>query len=298
MTGAYPDAVPVLRELADLKRIRVAGASGSLADQAFLRSWSRLSRGDALTRVAGEECAQALAAARLGGVDATVLADAGLLPEEILEVLSRAFDSLGLELPGAGDLRRFLTPDRLAVLPQPPEFARLLALQPRAGATYPGRPRVVVEPPESHGDHCFVTAVFAALLAPSYGAVAEEAFLLGLAHHLHNARMPDSGFAGEELLGAALPRVMATLTRASLRELPPALAAHVHALLPARDDADSELGQAFHAADVLDRVLQVHHHARAAAFTAAQALVDLDIVHPGPVQGFQLEVLAACGLAA
>ena len=54
--------------------------------------------------------------------------------------------------------------------------------------------------------------------------------------------------------------------------------------------------QAFHAADVLDRVLQVHHHARAAAFTADQALVELELVHEGPVQAFHDEVLAASGL--
>jgi hypothetical protein len=54
--------------------------------------------------------------------------------------------------------------------------------------------------------------------------------------------------------------------------------------------------QAFHAADVLDRVLQVHHHARAAAFTAAQALDDLELVHDGPVQAFHLDVLRSAGL--
>ena len=54
--------------------------------------------------------------------------------------------------------------------------------------------------------------------------------------------------------------------------------------------------QAFHAADVLDRVLQVHHHARAAAFTASQALDDLELVHEGPVQAFHDEVLQAGGL--
>jgi hypothetical protein len=43
-------------------------------------------------------------------------------------------------------------------------------------------------------------------------------------------------------------------------------------------------------------VLQVHHHARAAAFTASQALDDLELVHAGPVQAFHLDVLAAAGL--
>ena len=61
-------------------------------------------------------------------------------------------------------------------------------------------------------------------------------------------------------------------------------------------DAVAPESQAFHAADVLDRVLQVHHHARAAAFTADQALDDLDLVHEGPVQAFHLDVLRSAGL--
>ena len=55
--------------------------------------------------------------------------------------------------------------------------------------------------------------------------------------------------------------------------------------------------RAFHAADVLDRVLQVHHHARAAAFTVREALVDLELVHASPVSAYHHEVLAAAGLA-
>ncbi len=43
-------------------------------------------------------------------------------------------------------------------------------------------------------------------------------------------------------------------------------------------------------------VTDLHHHARAAAFTAAQALDDLELVHAGPVQSFHLDVLAAAGL--
>jgi fumarate hydratase class II len=67
-------------------------------------------------------------------------------------------------------------------------------------------------------------------------------------------------------------------------------------VLTLRADAAAPAAQAFHAADVLDRVLQVHHHARAAAFTVEQALDDLELVHAGPVQGFHTDVLAAAGL--
>ena len=71
--------------------------------------------------------------------------------------------------------------------------------------------RVVVEPPESHGDHCLTVAVYGVLVAPVFGADPVAPFLVGLAHHLHNVVLPDAGFAGEVLLGAALDRVLTTL---------------------------------------------------------------------------------------
>ncbi len=81
-----------------------------------------------------------------------------------------------------------------------------------------------------------------------------------------------------------------------LATLPTPLSVRTRALLKCRADAETPVGRAFHAADVLDRVLQVHHHARAAGFTADQALVDLELVHPGPVTPYQHTVLAAAGL--
>ncbi|TFV55996.1 hypothetical protein E4P41_16390, partial [Geodermatophilus sp. DF01-2] len=180
--------------------------------------------------------------------------------------------------------------------PEPPPLAGRLDRQPRAGATAPGRARVVVEPPESHGDHCLTVAVYGVLVAPVFGAEPVAPFLVGLAHHLHNVVLPDAGFAGEVLLGSALPRVMATLEERELAALPAALADRLRAVLTLRADAGAPESQAFHAADVLDRVLQVHHHAQAAAFTAEQALDDLELVHAGPVQAFHLDVLAAAGL--
>ena len=60
--------------------------------------------------------------------------------------------------------------------------------------------------------------------------------------------------------------------------------------------------QAFHAADVLDRVLEMEWHARSARFTLADALGDdtdvgqLDICHGGFYQDLQRDVLAAAGL--
>ncbi len=311
------------REVGDLKRVYVAHADGSAAQRAFVRSWAALLAGADPRAVAAAECAAALAGARLAGVDAAVLRDCGLPAEEALAVLRRAVD----EVAGA------LHPDTVervrAALPalvreadagasdglvdprgrsQPvgdghrdpcgglPGFVGALCRQPRAGATAPGQPRLVVEPPENHAEHCWAVAVYGALLADAVGADPGDAFLLGLAHHLHNAVLPDAGFAGEILLGAHLEPVLERLTERELATLPAALATRVRDLLGCRADTATAVGRAFHAADVLDRVLQVHHHARASGFTAAQALVDLELVHAGPVTDYHHAVLAAAGL--
>lgn len=288
---------PLLREVGDSKRIRVASAPGSLAEQAFSRAWARLAEGEEPEPVALSETAAAVARARLAGIDADVLGAAGLTGAEALDVLRRSYDEVGGVLPdGIRDRLR----DALPLVRNPtaaPALAAVLRRQPRAGATCPGSPRILVEPPESHGDHCLTVAVYGVLLSPLFDSDPTTPFLVGLAHHLHNAALPDAGFAGEVLLGAHVPRVVAVLEERELEALPPALAGRLREVLPLRADARAPASRAFHAADVLDRVLQVHFHARAAAFTASQALDDLELVHPGPVQAFHRDVLAAARLA-
>lgn len=293
---ALAELRPLLAELGDAKRVRVAGAPGSLAEQAFTRSWARLVGGEDAAAVALTETAAALARARLAGIDARVLTAAGLSAAEAEAVLREAFDEVAGPLDAGlrARLRKALGP-----LPHPgapPALADALNAQPRAGATAPGRARVMVEPPESHGDHCLTVAVYAVLVSPIFDADPVPAFLLGLAHHLHNVVLPDAGFAGEVLLGDALERVTSTLEERELALLPDPLAARLHEVLLLRSGADVPEARAFHAADVLDRVLQVHHHDRAAAFTATAALDDLELVHAGPVQSFHLDVLAAADL--
>ena len=178
-----------------------------------------------------------------------------------------------------------------------PAFVEALIRQPRAGATTPGQPRLALEPAESHGDHCLVVAVLGVLIALQDGADPARVFLAGLAHHLHNAMLPDTGFAGEVLLGEALPSIMQRLFERELATLAPGPREHVSDALVLIADADTAEGRAFHAADVIDRVLQAHHHARAAAFTAEQALGDLQLVHEGPLRPFQARVLAMLELA-
>lgn len=285
---------PLLVEVGDAKRVRVASAPGSLAEQAFARTWARLVAGEEPADVALSETAAAVCRARLAGIDGAVLRGAGLSAAEAQEVLLRAFDEVTAALPGAAALRahvRLLDPAG-----PPPSLVDTLSRQPRAGATCPGKPRLVVEPPESHGDHCLTTAVYGALLAPVFGADPVAPFLVGVAHHLHNVCVPDAGYAGEVLLGEHLERVIGTLEERELAALPEPLQGRLREVLRLRADASVPEAQAFHAADVLDRVLQVHHHARAAAFTASQALDELELVHEGPVQAFHDEVLAASGL--
>ncbi len=88
---------------------------------------------------------------------------------------------------------------------------------------------------------------------------------------------------------------METFRAMALEELPPTLRGPVRASLEAVYRADSPEARAFQAADSLDRVLEMEWHARSAAFTLDVALGDMDIIHPGPVQAFQLDVMRAVG---
>lgn len=287
----------LLGELNDLKRVRPAGAPLSVAGTLFARAWAELAAGADARGVALATAADAVAAARLGGIDAAVLARGGLDAAAASAVLRRSFDAVAgpLEPALAAELRGRLGAARPAA-GGPPGFVAALADQARAGPTCPGRPRLVLEPPESHAEHCALVAVYAVLLAPLHGAEPEDGFLLGMAHHFHNVVLPDSGFAGEELLGEHLQPLMERLTAEILAGLPPALAERIAALRPLLAGAVAPAARAFHAADVIDRVLQVRQHARAAAFTVDQALDDLELVHAGPVRAFHLDVLREAGL--
>ena len=288
--------VPLAAELGDLKRVRDASSPDSLASRLFRTAWGALLAGQAPLDVALLATADAVAAARLGGIDRAVLLAAGLTEAEAVQVLARSFDEVSAPIDPAlaarlrDQLGQTLRPGT------PPEFAEALIRQPRAGATCPGKPRIVLEPPEGHGDHCMVVAVLAVILSPRYEADPAAAFLAGMAHHLHNARLPDSGFAGEMLLGDHLGPVMQRLFNRELATLPAPLSEAVAAALAAIPDASTAVGRAFHAADVIDRVLQMRHYDQVARFTVDQALDDMDLVHAGPTQSFHQAVLRDAGL--
>ena len=288
--------IPLAAELCDLKRVRDASHPDSLASRLFRRGWAALAAGQPPLEVALETAADAVAAARLGGIGRSVLESAGLSADEAGTVLRRSFDEVSAPI-GAAFAERLREHLGAALWSgRVPAFAEALIRQPRAGATCPGKPRIVLEPPEGHGDHCLVVAVLACLLAPRYGADPAAAFLAGMAHHLHNAHLPDSGFAGEMLLGAHLEPVMARLFQRELATLSAPVAAAARSALDQIRDAATPVGRAFHAADVIDRVLQMRHYEQVARFTTAQALEDMDLVHAGPVQAFHYAVLQEAGL--
>ena len=304
MTDRPAPPVALLRQLRDLKRVRDARSPRSLAERQFGRAWARLAAGEPVEAVAFSETAAAIAAVRLAGLDAGVMMAHGLSEGEALGVLGRAFDDLGGAVEaGLRDRLR----ETLGALPHGAELAvvDLLMRQPRAGATHPGLPRLVLEPAESHGDHSFMTAVFGVVLAPDFGADPAQVFLTGLAHHLFNASLPDAGHAGDVLVGDELAARMATVaTDRAVAALPVDLQSLVRdALGLTREARFSEPeAQAFHAADVLDRVLEMDWHARSARFTLDDALGSdtdagqLDVCHGGFYQDLQRDVLEAAGL--
>ena len=287
---------PLAAELGALKRVRDAREADSLASRLFRRAWGALAAGQDPLSCALQTTADALAAARLGGIDRCVLGVCGVEDVDADGVLARSFDEIGGPLDPALRDRLRAQLGREAPVGPVPAFAEALIRQPRAGATCPGKPRIVLDPPEGHGDHCLIVAVLAVLAAPRYGSEPTAPFLAGLAHHLHNATLPDSGFAGEMLLGEHLRPIMARLFARELATLSAPLAEAIRAALAHIGDASTPEGRAFHAADVMDRVLEMRHFAQVAAFTVDQALDEMNLVHAGPVQAFHQAALAEAGL--
>lgn len=297
MRSGVSSLTPLAAALCDLKRIRDASSPDSLASRFFRRAWAELMAGRPPAEVAMAVTSDAIAATRLGGIDAPVLAEVGVDGQAAARILFRAFDEAAIAV--APRLRSLLL-EELGHQPIEggiPDFAEKLLRQPRAGATAPGLPRIILEPPENHGDHCLVVAVLGVALSGVYGADSATVFLAGLAHHLHNAALPDSGFAGEILLGDELAPLMRRLFDRELATIADhSVAVPLRAALATIGDAGTPEGRAFNAADVIDRVLQMRHFDRVAAFTVDQALDDLDLVHAGPLQAFHQDVLREAGL--
>ena len=293
--GEAPEGLKRLfGELGDLKRIRSAGHHGSIATRLFRAAWAELAGGAPVAEVARRITAQALAAARLADLDRALLVEAGIPAADIAAILCRAVQDVSASVPEP--LRSALVsavavpaPGRPGALPR---FVARLEDQPRAGVTCPGRPRIVLEPAENHAEHCLVVAVYGVLLARRYGADPAIVFLAALAHHFHNAGMPDAGFTGEMLLGDHLGAVMQHFVDEALGSLEPPLRRRVMEARTCLADAATPEGRAFHAADVIDRVLEIAQHLRAASLTMDVVTGDMALVHDGPVKAFHEAVLA------
>lgn len=213
MSGAAAPAAlrALFVEMNDLKRVRSAGRDGSIAERLFYQGWALLTGGAAPEDVALDITATALAATRLCDLDAAFLAAAGLSEAETSVVLQAGFDAVTdtLDLALRARLRLRLAPHGSRRSGFVPGFVAALAGQPRAGVTCPGRARILFEPPENHAEHCLMVAVYGVCLSPFYRADPTTVFLAAMAHHLHNAAMPDAGFTGEMLLGDHLGPIMA-----------------------------------------------------------------------------------------
>jgi hypothetical protein len=290
--------MPLIRQLCDLKRVRSAAREGSIAERAFSSAWAALANGADPLSVMSTSLLDALIATRLGDLDAQLLAEVGIPPAELAAIRYRAWLEASKPLE-ANQRAAILDAAKLAPsIGRPPPFVARLSAQPRAGATSPSRGRLVLEPPESHADHCMLVALIGALIAPAWGGNGETVFVAGLAHHLHNALLPDAGFVGEMILGKWLKPAIDCATVSALDELAPLPRALVISARNILLDAETPEGCAFHAADTLDRVLQVEHHLRAAGTTMKFVLQDMELVHPGPTRHFQEAVLQRMGLAA
>lgn len=292
-----PAVLPLLRELGDLKRIHSAGRDGSIATRLFEAGWSAWLNGVPPEAAGYRALAAGLAATRLGDLNWDKLGELGLDRVARCEILERGIDTVagaldtGLVQRLKIDLANPLPP--ADGLPRPIE---LLRQQPRAGVTGPGRPRIMLQPEENHAEHSFVVALYAGLLAPFYRADPAEAFWHGMIHHLHSAAMPDAGYTGEVLLGDRLDAVIERARELALAELPRSVAQVCRRHLAAIADDATPAARAFHAADVIDRVLEIDHHLSRARVTMGVVLDDYGLVHDGPVKPFHNRVLQEIGL--
>lgn len=298
LASEISDRLGLLRELNDLKRLYAynLGAS-SFATAVFRQACEAISSGQPLQ--ADVWCTAIVSAARLGAITPEVLRDVGLDESERINVIANAISEHGA-LPQ--DLLDSLLTASYALdkvsgpIPAGADWVERLAAAPRAGPTCPGKPRIALEPAEMHSDHCAIVAVYAYLLADVFGAAREDAWLIGLCHHFHNAYLPDAGFTGEVMLGGHLEQVIEVTRARVIESLPETISERVAELFREIDSAGSPLAKTFHAADTIDRVVQMEHYQRSSEFRVRDALLELNLVHEGAAQAFQYELLASIGL--
>jgi 5'-deoxynucleotidase YfbR-like HD superfamily hydrolase len=293
------EQLPLLRELNDIKRLYARNlGSHSLATQVFFGATKPLHLREPLN--ADLWCAAIVCAARLGAITPHILNDIGVAPEERLAVYQNSIKTHTALPQNVKNtlLHAAKSLDSVSIekAESPSEWVANLAASPRAGATCPGKPRIALEPAEMHSDHCILVATNAYILADIFGAKKEDAWLISLCHHLHNAYLPDAGFTGEVLLDTQLKSIIDSQRSRVLKNLTKDYQERIIELFSEIDDLTSPLAQTFHAADTIDRVIQMEHYERAANFKVINALEDFNLVHEGSAQRFQHELLNSIGI--
>ena len=298
--SAIADQLEFLRELNDVKRLYAQNLGSRSYASLIFHGATKALHGDGPLQ-ADVWCAAIVSAARLGAITPSVLRDIGIDESESALILKNAIlAQRSLSAPLRDSLTNACDVLNLVCLenvPQNPDWITRLAASPRAGATCPGKPRIALEPAEMHSDHCVMVAAYAFLLADTFGANREDAWLIGLCHHFHNAYLPDAGFTGEILLGNQLDRVVKSLRLRVLDTLSVSNRERIDRLFDEINDLQSPLAQTFHAADTIDRVVQMEHYERAAQFRVATALEDFNLVHEGAAQEFQHALLRSIGIS-
>ena len=316
-------------ELSDAKRIESFRFRRTFAADRFatnLRALDALLRGhdgdvESVCRefepLAKRELLRGLIATRAGGLDLTMLADAGCSRRRLVEVIHQVLDYHREAI--ASELRSELlktaevwidessavsNSSMRSVKPQASSedlsaidaVCESLHREPRAGATAPGHSRALVSPTESQSEHCYSVAVLSTLMSGWTAAPAGRVFAVGISHHLYNSVLPDIGFSGEVLLGDDLDRVL-HWARGRVSER---LGSHWHDMIETAATAMSHLAdatsQTVNACDAIDRVLQSHYHQKVADFHAARVCQELQLVHEGPLQDFQNGTLRQLGI--
>lgn len=300
VNNAVANQLGFLREINDVKRLYARNLrSYSYASLVFFGATKVLHTDEPLQ--ADVWCAAIVSAARLGAITSNVLRDIGIDQFDRIVILK---DSILVQQHLSNSLSDSLTVacnslDQICVdeIESSSDWVTRLAVSPRAGATCPGKPRIALEPAEMHSDHSVMVAAYAFLLADTFGANREDAWLIGLCHHLHNAYLPDAGFTGEMLLGDHLARVINSLRSRALGKFSTYYRDRISYLFDEINDLGSPLARAFHAADTIDRVVQMEHYERSAQFRVAKALEEFNLVHAGAAQEFQHDLLKSIGIS-
>lgn len=295
--------IPFLRELNDLKRLHSNNLGPlSYAAWSFREAATPFTNGGPLA--AHERCAAIVSAARLGAITPIVLQQAGLSRLKQTEIFQRSIrthsalpDRVRTDLEVAcSSLDHVFKTGNEREGSESPRWDELLSMAPRAGATCPGKARIALAPVESHADHCLMVAVYGYILADFFGADREDAWVIGICHHLHNVFLPDAGFTGEVLLGDELDGVISAFRLQVLDSFSTQFRSRVHGMFDQIADDKTPLAKTFHAADTIDRVLQMEYYERAARFQVQHALEDMNLVHDGPAAKFQHALLKSVGL--